>query len=170
MIHLYWDIGQAIAERQQREGWGAAVISRLARDIANAMPEVKGFSERNIGYMIRFAREYGPRPMVQQPAAQLDPAQLVPQPAALSDRTSREVGAQPPQTQPAEADPLSILQQLVAKLPWGHNVTLLDKAKDASVRLWYARQSIEHGWSRNILVAVRPSANASGVISAIKPH
>jgi len=28
MILLYWDIGRMIAERQKREGWGAAVIPR----------------------------------------------------------------------------------------------------------------------------------------------
>jgi predicted nuclease of restriction endonuclease-like (RecB) superfamily len=45
-----------------------------------------------------------------------------------------------------------ILQQLVAKLPWGHNVRLLDYVKDPKERLWYARAAIEQGWSRNVLV------------------
>jgi predicted nuclease of restriction endonuclease-like (RecB) superfamily len=45
-----------------------------------------------------------------------------------------------------------IVQQLVARLPWGHNVRLIETVKDASERLWYARQAIEHGWSRNVLV------------------
>jgi len=46
----------------------------------------------------------------------------------------------------------SILQQLVAKLPWGHNVRLLDFVKNPEERVWYAEQAIQHGWSRNILV------------------
>ena len=54
MLAMYWDIGRMIEQRQKLEGWGAAVIPRLARDIRNELPEVKGFSERNIGYMIRF--------------------------------------------------------------------------------------------------------------------
>lgn len=45
-----------------------------------------------------------------------------------------------------------ILQQLVAKLPWGHNVRLLDQLKTREERLWYANAAIEHGWSRNVLV------------------
>jgi len=45
-----------------------------------------------------------------------------------------------------------ILQQLVAKLPWGHNVRLLDLVKDPEERVWYAQAAIEYGWSRNILV------------------
>jgi predicted nuclease of restriction endonuclease-like (RecB) superfamily len=44
-----------------------------------------------------------------------------------------------------------ILQQAVAKLPWGHNVVLLDKVKTNQERLWYAEQCIKNGWSRNIL-------------------
>ena len=58
LIHLYWDIGRAIATMQEKEGWGAGVIPRLARDIANDIPEVKGFSERNIKLMTQFAAEY----------------------------------------------------------------------------------------------------------------
>jgi predicted nuclease of restriction endonuclease-like (RecB) superfamily len=46
-----------------------------------------------------------------------------------------------------------IVQQLVARLPWGHNVRLLDRVGKHDDRLWYARQAIEHGWSRNVLVA-----------------
>ena len=33
LVRLYWDVGRLIDERQQREGWGAAVIPRLAREL-----------------------------------------------------------------------------------------------------------------------------------------
>ena len=44
------------------------------------------------------------------------------------------------------------VQQVVALLPWGHNVRLLDAVKAPVEREWYARQAIENGWSRNVLV------------------
>ena len=44
-----------------------------------------------------------------------------------------------------------IWQQLVAKLPWGHNLLLIEKFKDKSIREIYAKGAIENGWSRNIL-------------------
>ncbi|MGF6998283.1 PDDEXK nuclease domain-containing protein [Paraburkholderia sp. GAS32] len=44
------------------------------------------------------------------------------------------------------------VQQPVAQLPWSHVVTLLDKLKAPEAREWYAAKSIEHGWSRNVLV------------------
>lgn len=71
LIAMYWDIGRMIYERQKHEGWGTGVIPRLAKDIRNELPKVKGFSERNIGYMIRLAREYGDPAILQQAVAKL---------------------------------------------------------------------------------------------------
>jgi predicted nuclease of restriction endonuclease-like (RecB) superfamily len=46
----------------------------------------------------------------------------------------------------------AIVQQLVAQLPWGHNIRLLEALKLPEERAWYARQAVEHGWSRAVLV------------------
>lgn len=52
----------------------------------------------------------------------------------------------------AEAWPdQAIVQQLVAQLPWGHNIRLLEALKHPEERTWYARQAVEHGWSRAVL-------------------
>ncbi|CAN2039644.1 DUF1016 [Candidatus Magnetomoraceae bacterium gMMP-15] len=58
MLMMYWDIGRMIDERQQKEGWGSAIIPKLSKDIRNEMPEIKGFSVRNLQRMIRFYKEY----------------------------------------------------------------------------------------------------------------
>ncbi len=44
------------------------------------------------------------------------------------------------------------LRQLVAELPWGHNLVLLNKVKNLSEREWYISMTVEHGWSRNVLL------------------
>ena len=44
-----------------------------------------------------------------------------------------------------------IWQQAVAKLPWGHNLLLIEKIKDKSIRKVYAENAIKNGWSRNVL-------------------
>ncbi|HEY9597540.1 MAG TPA: PDDEXK nuclease domain-containing protein [Cyanophyceae cyanobacterium] len=46
----------------------------------------------------------------------------------------------------------AILQRTVAKLPWRHNIALLEKLKLREERIWYAEQAIENGWSRDVLV------------------
>ncbi len=42
--------------------------------------------------------------------------------------------------------------QLVAQLPWKHNITLMQKVKDKEIRKWYMGKCLEEGWSDNILV------------------
>jgi predicted nuclease of restriction endonuclease-like (RecB) superfamily len=51
----------------------------------------------------------------------------------------------------AYPDP-EFVQQVVAQLPWGHQVRILDTVKDATQREWYIRQAVQGGWSRNVLV------------------
>jgi predicted nuclease of restriction endonuclease-like (RecB) superfamily len=53
----------------------------------------------------------------------------------------------------AEAYPEeTIVQQPVGQIPWFYNCTLLDKVKDPTQRLWYIQKTLEHGWSRSVLV------------------
>jgi len=48
--------------------------------------------------------------------------------------------------------PIGQLAELpVFMVPWGHNISLMEKVKDNDQRLWYARKAIEHGWSRSML-------------------
>jgi len=121
LIRLYWDIGALIHERQSREGWGAGVIPRLARDLHNELPEEKGFSERNIKRMLAFYREY----------PQLE---FVPQPVALFP------------------------SDLLLAVPWGHHAELMAKVKDPATRHWYMQATVQHGWSRNVLLMQVESA------------
>jgi len=107
LIGLYWEIGKAIVERQEREGWGKAVVERLSHDLRREFPEMKGFSARNLWDMRRFYETYHHQPN---------------------------------------------LRQLVAEIPWGHNLVLLNSVKAPEQREWYIRQTIENGWSRAVLV------------------
>lgn len=44
------------------------------------------------------------------------------------------------------------VQQVVAQIPWGHILQTLFKLRDFPEREFYIRQTIEHGWSRAVLV------------------
>lgn len=134
LIQLYWDIGALIDKRQKQQGWGAGVIPRLARDLHNALPEEKGFSERNIKRMLAFYREYPLVDFVPQAVAQSAAAPEVPQAAALFEA------------------------QLLQAIPWGHHAELMAKVKDLPTRRWYMQATLQNGWSRNILVMQIESA------------
>lgn len=71
MVLLYWDIGRMILDRQERAGWGARVIDRLAADLRDAFPDMKGFSPRNLKYMRAFAAAWPERAIVQEALAQI---------------------------------------------------------------------------------------------------
>lgn len=174
MILLYWDIGRMIAARQIAEGWGAGVIPRLAADLKNDLPEEKGFSERNIKRMLRFYQEYSADPSkVPQAVAQLDSIAFKQTPvgqgpvvklpantseiglhlALKSEHTSTEPKMPQPVAQSNTLFMLPIVQRSIAQLPWGHNILLFEKIKNLPTRLWYARQAVEQGWSRDVLTA-----------------
>lgn len=121
MLMLYWDIGHIVAKRQTKEGWGANIIPRLATDIRNDLPEMKGFSERNLGRMLSFYREY---------------SALVILPLAVAKISQEEARLH--------------LQTYVFQIPWTHNIILM-REKDLVGRLWYLMQALEHGWSRDRL-------------------
>lgn len=71
MICLYWNIGRAILEKQEKEGWGVKVIDRVSKDLKTAFPEMSGFSPRNIKYMRKFAQCWLDYEIVQRVVAQI---------------------------------------------------------------------------------------------------
>jgi predicted nuclease of restriction endonuclease-like (RecB) superfamily len=150
MILLYWQTGKMIAERQQQEGWSAKVIPRLAADLKHEFTDLKGFSERNLGRMLAFYKEY-----------QYDT--ILPQAVAKIEVSENELDANSPQA-------VANLQRVVAKLPWGHNILLMEKVKDKKARLWYVQQTIEKGWSRDWLLNAIKMDSYSHAQKQIQSH
>jgi hypothetical protein len=81
MLHMYWDIGEMLEKSQMADGWGKKTLERLSVDLKNEYPQVKGFSVRNMQYMMQFYEEYNreltlPKSLqntiVQPPVAQLN--------------------------------------------------------------------------------------------------
>ena len=52
----------------------------------------------------------------------------------------------------AEYPDREFVQQVVAQIPWGHNIALLDKIVNITERKWYIEKTRENGWSRNVLI------------------
>lgn len=71
LVQLYWQIGRDILERQQAQGRGAKVIDRLARDLKDAFPNMRGWSSSNLKYIRYFAQHCPEGRFGQQPADQL---------------------------------------------------------------------------------------------------
>lgn len=123
LIGLYWDIGKAIAERQQRLGWGESVVESISRDLRKAFPGAAGFSARNLRDMKRFFRTYSAEEFWRQAVAK-----------------SRAPSA-------ARA-----LPNVLADVPWGHHLLILNKVPVQAQRAFYLQGSARYGWSRNVLL------------------
>ena len=71
LVALYWTIGKEIVERQEKLGWGNAVVERLARDLMGEFPGTKGFSTQNLRYMRQFVMEYREDAILQRLAGEI---------------------------------------------------------------------------------------------------
>lgn len=125
LLTAYWEIGDTISKQEQTEGWGKKTIENLANDLQAEFQDMKGLSPRNLRYMRNFALAYPQFIILQQAIAKF---------------------------QDIKNEPFTILQCSVAKLPWGHNCTLLDKLKFPDDRLFYAQKALQHGWTRDMLI------------------
>lgn len=71
LIGLYWEIGKKIVEKQERSGWGEGIVENLAKDLALAFPDTKGFSERNLWNMKQYYSAYRRTPKLQTLSAEI---------------------------------------------------------------------------------------------------
>ena len=140
MIEFYWNLGKDISEKYAQlaktEIYGKQFFQKLSADLKFNIPEATGFSPQNIRYCQHFYNLY---------ASTDNRPQLV---------DSAKIGDD--QTKPQTITTQMIFPQLVGKLslvPWGHHRFIIDKCKgDCAKALFYIRRTIEHGWSRNMLL------------------
>lgn len=122
-ILLYWDIGRAIVKKQESAGWGDAIIDQISRDLRRAFPDTSGFSPRNLRSIRQFYSAYSDPSIWLQPAAKLK-----------------------------SSDQEQFLRRLVAEIPWGHHLLILNKLTAPAARLFYLRATAQFGWSRAVLL------------------
>lgn len=137
LLSAYWEIGKAIIEQQEEEGWGSKIIDRLAVDLRSEFSEMRGFSSRNLKYMRAFAEAYPDFAIMQVPPAQIE----------VSEKQSIAIV----QGMPAQLK-ATIQYNDFAKLSWYHHTTLLDKLRDTETRVFYIEETIQNGWSRDVMV------------------
>lgn len=51
LLHLYWNLGKEITERQKTSNWGDGFLKELSRELMTEFPNMKGFSYTNIRYI-----------------------------------------------------------------------------------------------------------------------
>jgi len=95
-------------------------------------------------------------------------------PPAILEQAVPELAAREKRRQPvaklAEVDPVEFLRQLVAEIPWGQNLLILNKLTEPAARLWYLRATARFGWSRNVLLNQIKAGAYARAVTEKKTH
>ncbi len=130
MLRFYYELGRDIFVKKAEARWGTKFFKSLSRDLKEQNPGATCFSPTNLLYMKNFYRLYSPfLEIAQQPVEQIEGNGIIAQ------------------------QPVEQLRKLIFSVPWGHHTYLIDKCSDSpDEALFYAREIVEHGWSRAVLM------------------
>lgn len=149
LINLYWILGKTITQKQT--AYGTGFLQQLSKDLSAEFPEMKGFSLRNLKYCRNFFEFYNSSKGQQAVALlkSIEEANLQ-QPVYLLQND--KIKSPLPEKELDNIDyENTIWQQAVAKIPWGHNILIFTKSSSVEEALFYVNQSLQNGWSRNVL-------------------
>lgn len=142
MLRMYWDIGKMLQQSQQTDGWGKKTLQRLSVDLKNDYPEIKGFSVRNMQYMMQFFGEYNQELTMVKGSTPIITQSVIAQLEKASKAMMQSVIA------PLEGYNFALP---IKHLGWTHNLILMQQVKDIRARYWYMVQSIASHWKTRYL-------------------
>ena len=145
LIEYYWGLGRDISEKYPGRVRDAEFYKRLSIDLRSAISGATGLSVTNIKYARYFFELYSGERYRQQVADDKELTAYRPQ--VVDDKIdSRLVGQ-------SVGDCLPQLVSDLVRVPWGHHMLIIDKCKgNRDKALFYVQRTIQHGWSRNVLL------------------
>ena len=149
MLRFYWELGKDIVEMHIEERWGESVIDHLVIDLKQEIPNISGISRRNVYYCKQLYLLYNQYvEIMPQVVAQLDENKTVP--ASVSEKSS---GHMPQVVAQIPSEIATSISNDIFSVPWGHHRYIIDKVKgDTEKALFFVHQTVENGWSRNMLL------------------
>ncbi|MET4081556.1 putative nuclease of restriction endonuclease-like (RecB) superfamily [Pedobacter sp. UYP30] len=136
LILLYWELGKMITEKENV--WGSKLFEQISSDLKSEFPDAGGFSVTNLRYCRLFYNYFS---IHQQVVDELKNAEN--QLYKVHQQVVDEFGEQPD---------AQFLPQVVTKIPWGHITLLISKVKEYKASFFYIQQTIEKGWTRDLLL------------------
>ena len=135
LISLYWYLGNEIIEKQKNSNWGSNFIDQFSKDLKKDFPDVGGFSPKNLRYCRAFYNFYTKDSNWQQIVAILK-----------KNESCQQIVAEN-----KELNPNKIIPEITGKIPWGHNIHVFTKSNDLEEAFFYINETVENGWSRDVL-------------------
>lgn len=139
-LRFNWSVGRDLVMRKAEERWGSGVVEQLSLDLKEAFPQEKGFSSRNMWRMKQWylffstteANEKLPQLVAELQKAESPYLINVPQGVAV-----------------LYGEPCFPI--VLGMIPWGHQTDIVSKCKSVDEAIFYLRESILRGWSRQTL-------------------
>ena len=144
LLKFYWDLGKDISEKYPGKKRNISFFVALSADLKVAIPEAKGLSPTNIKYARYFYELY---------VAESYRPQLVDDDNEVRHNLDeKKVFAYRPQLVDDNNNDSLFVEQMLAKVPWGHHRIIIDKCGgDVKKALFYVKKMIENSWSRDVL-------------------
>ena len=144
LLKFYWDLGKDISEKYPGKKRNISFFVALSADLKVAIPEAKGLSPTNIKYARYFYELY---------VAESYRPQLVDDDNEVRHNLDeKKVFAYRPQLVDDNNNDSLFVEQMLAKVPWGHHRIIIDKCGgDVKKALFYVKKTIENSWSRDVL-------------------
>lgn len=139
-LRFNWSVGRDLVMRKAEERWGSGVVEQLSFDLREAFPQEKGFSSRNMWRMKQWylyfstteANEKLSRLVAELQNVESSYLINVPQPVAHLNGES-------------------CFPIVLGMIPWGHQTDIVSKCKSVDEAVFYLRECILGGWSRQTL-------------------
>ena len=142
MLKFYWSLGRDIVAMKAESRWGSKFFKNLSKDLKEANQKATCFSEGNLKYMKNFYCIYQPYFEIGQQVA--DQFQNGANTQQLVEQNSKNKFGQQLADQ---------IWKDIISIPWGHHMLLIDKfLSNPEKALFYVHQTVENGWSRNVLL------------------
>lgn len=140
MLLFYWSLGRDIVAMDAENRYGRNFYNNLSADLRRAIPNAKGFSNRNLHYMKAFYLLYSSDDSkLPQAATDSGEKENLPQVVAKSGSAVRV----------KEPD----ANKIIFQVPWGHHRLIIDKCgTDKKKALFFIYKTVENGWSRAVLM------------------
>ena len=139
-LRFNWSVGRDLVMRKAEERWGSGVVEQLSLDLREAFPQEKGFSSRNMWRMKQWYLYFSTS------EANEKLSRLV---AELQNSESSYL-INVPQTMAVLNDE-QCLPIVLGMIPWGHQTDVVTKCKSIDEAIFYLRECILGGWSRQTL-------------------
>lgn len=135
-----WSIGRDLVMRKAEERWGSGVVEQLSFDLKEAFPQEKGFSSRNMWRMKQWYLFFSTTEANEKLTQLVAELQKVESPYPINV---------PQVVAVLNVEPCFPI--VLGMIPWGHQTDIVSKCKSVDEAMFYLRESILGGWSRQTL-------------------